>query len=74
MFFEVFDKLVLATQLLVILEVVHSLMRQQSLLVKLWNEFFLTPNDIPIIGVHSFPSSPYKSLKDAIGEIGPESN
>lgn len=73
-FFEVFDKLVLATQLLVILEVVHSLMRQQSLLVKLWNEFFLTPNDIPIIGVHSFPSSPYKSLKDAIGEIGPESN
>lgn len=74
MFFEVFDKLVLATQLLVILEVVHSLMRQQSLLVKLGNEFFLTPNDVPIIGVHSFPSPSYKSLKDAIGEISPESN
>lgn len=73
-FFEVFDKLVLATQLLVILEVVHSLMRQQSLLVKLGNEFFLTPNDIPIIGVHPLPSPSYKSLKDAIGEISPESN
>ena len=69
MFFQIFDELVLPTQLVVISKMVNLLMGSQLLLVELGDELLFTPNDIPRIVLYLLVSSLLEGIKDAVGKI-----
>lgn len=69
MFFEVFNQVILFTQLKVVSKVVHFLMRQQSLLIYLIETILLAPDHVPVFIACLFITSILKGLIDAVREV-----
>jgi len=68
--FEILYELILPTKLIIISKVVDFLVCSQLLLVKLGDELFFAPDDIPRIVFYLFIASLLKGFENAVGEVG----